>query len=97
MYYLCQSGTHTFDCHNMFKSWTSLDGPEGLSLLSVNKFQSDDDQYNFESLAGVEPLPTNGTITQEQADAITTIGLTVTTANTMADVRALAKQHCPGM
>jgi hypothetical protein len=97
MYYICQTGTHTVDCHNMFQRWTALDGPNGMSLLSVAKFHSDDDQYNFESLAGVEPLPTSGTLTQEQADAISAIGLVVTADSTLADVRTLAKQHCPGM
>jgi hypothetical protein len=117
MYYLVRTGTHTFDCHNMFKSWTALDGPDGMSLLSVKAFHTEDDQYNFESLDGVQPLgrqsvttgtststvsvdgaPTlDGVLTQEQADAISAIGLSVTTANTMADIRALAKQNCPGM
>jgi hypothetical protein len=96
MYYICQTGAHTVDCHNMFQSWTALDGPDGISLLSVRKFHSDDDQYNFESLDGVEPL-VNGSLTKEQADTISAIGLPVTVENTVVDVRLLAKQHCPGM
>lgn len=81
----------------MFQSWTAIDGPDGISLLSVRKFHSDDDQYNFESIDGVEPLPANGILTAEQANTLTAIGLAVTAESTMAEVRALAKQHCPGM
>lgn len=58
--YLCQTGTQTFGCRSMFRSWAALDGPNGISLLSV-RFHSDDDQANFESLARVEALPTTGT------------------------------------
>jgi hypothetical protein len=96
MYYLCQTGTQTFGCHNMFRNWAALDGANGISLLSV-RFHSDDDQANFESLAGVEALPTTGTISADQAAAITAIGLEVTTASTTVDVRESARKQYPAM
>lgn len=96
MYYLVQTGTQTFGCHSMFKNWGALDGPNGLSLLSV-RFHSDDEQGNFESLAGVDSLPDTGTISADQAAAIAAIGLTITSANTTEDVRQMAKQQYPGM
>jgi hypothetical protein len=95
-YYLVQTTAQTVGCHMMFKSSGWLDGAAGLSLLSV-VFYSDDDQTDFESMPGVDPLPTSGTISMAQAAAITAIGLPVTSANTLADVRALARAQYPGM
>ena len=43
------------------------------------------------------PLRDTGTISADQASAIVTIGLAVTTANTTNDVRQMAKQQYPGM
>ncbi|HEX3739455.1 MAG TPA: hypothetical protein VHV29_06985 [Terriglobales bacterium] len=80
----------------MFRNSGWLDGANGLSLLSV-VFYTDDDQANFESLAGVDPLPTTGTISGDQAAAITAIGLPVTSSKTLADVRALARTQYLGM
>jgi hypothetical protein len=96
MYYLVQTDTQTFGCHSMFRNWAALDGPNGISLLSV-RFHSDDDQASFESLAGVEALPNTGTISEDQAITITAIGLAVTIANTTAEVREMAKQQYPAM
>lgn len=96
MYYLCQTGAQTFGCHSMFQNWGALDGPDGVSLLSV-RFHSDEDQSNFESLVGVDPLPDAGTISADQAAAIAAIGLAVTTANTTEEVRQVAKLQYPGM
>jgi hypothetical protein len=79
-----------------FRNSGWLDGADGLSLLSV-VFYTEDDQANFESLAGVDPLPTTGTISSDQSAAITTIGLPLTSSSTLADVRALARAQYPGM
>jgi hypothetical protein len=95
-YYLVQTTAQTVGCHTMFKSSGWIDGTAGLSLLSV-VFYTDDDQSNFESLVGVDALPITGTISADHAAAITAIGLPVTSANTLADVRALARAQYPGM
>ena len=81
----------------MFKNSGRISGLNGVSLLS-GRFHSDDDQANFESLAGVDPLPDSGTISADQAATIAAIGLTsVTASSTTSDVRALARAHYVGM
>jgi hypothetical protein len=80
----------------MFRNSGALDGPNGVSLLSV-VFHSDDNQSNFESLAGVEPLPDSGTISADQAAAIVSIGLAVTPSTLLLMCVRLAKQQYPGM
>lgn len=95
--YVVITGRHTVDCHRLFKSWTAIDGPDGVSLLSV-RFHSDEAQSEFEALEGVQALPASGPIAHEHAKALAAMGLPVTLAeHTRADIKRLARLHCPGM
>lgn len=95
-YYLVTTGSHTHGCNHFFTSWASID-VSGASLLSV-RFDSQDSQDLFESMAGVIPIPATGSITAEILTKLQALGLPASTsALTLKDIRRIAKAHYKAM